>query len=73
MYRSIRKYAENEFIQQGYPISIAAHFFGHDEAVMKKHYLEIMGAKRFKEFVKNSMKNIHNLPNKYPDGINKKS
>lgn len=62
-FHSIRKYAENEFILQGYPISIAAHFFGHDEAVMKKHYLEIMGAKKFKEFTQNIMKNVHTLPN----------
>lgn len=55
-FHAIRKHAINKFVMQGFPISVAAHIFGHGEAVMKKYYLEIMGAKKFKEFVQNTMK-----------------
>lgn len=65
-FHAIRKYAINEFILKGYPVSLGSHFFGHNEAVMKKHYLEVMGPKKFKEFIQNSMKNVHTLPSKYP-------
>lgn len=65
-FHAIRKFAINKFIWQGFPISMAASFFGNDEAVMKKYYLEIMGPKKFKEFVQNSMKNVHNLPSNFP-------
>ncbi|MFA7326309.1 MAG: tyrosine-type recombinase/integrase [Candidatus Kapaibacterium sp.] len=65
-FHAIRKYAINEFILKGFPVSLGSHFFGHNEAVMKKHYLEVMGPKKFKEFIQNSMKNVHTLPNEYP-------
>jgi integrase len=65
-FHAIRKYAINEFILKGFPVSLGSHFFGHNEAVMKKHYLEVMGPKKFKEFIQNSMKNVHTLPSEYP-------
>lgn len=57
-FHAIRKYAENEFINQGYPVNFGAMFFGHTEAVMRKHYLEVLGPKKFREIVKNTLKNM---------------
>lgn len=61
-FHSFRKYAINQFINKGFPISVGSHIFGHDENIMKKHYLEIMGAKKFKEFIENSLKKANDYP-----------